>query len=262
MSSYDLLPVPSSNTSGEPRRSLDSIDLDYPSLRLMMHDNSDFTENPNTGGLAHVPLRSSTIAPVRTISASDPTNEKGAKAATFEVLPPIRKRSVLIDWWEEIASVTFASMCLALTLTVLLYMDNKAMRNWKLHIQPNSLVALLATLARAALIFPLSECVGHLKWVYFERPRSLAHMHQFDIASRGPTGAFKFLYKAKATSLLASFTAAVIILLLLFQPFVQQTIVISSRFAPKETGVAVATMTTTWWLNQSTYHEHGIPRCK
>jgi hypothetical protein len=135
-----------------------------------------------------------------------------------------------------------------LALIVLLYMDDRSLADWRLRVQPNTIIAFLSTLIRATLIYPLSECIGHLKWVFFEKPRSLNFMHTFDIASRGPLGAFNFLWKARFASPLTSSAAFATILLLLFQPLMQQKIVFSTRPALMSNETATVTRTTAWKL--------------
>ncbi|KAF2622936.1 hypothetical protein BU25DRAFT_414706 [Macroventuria anomochaeta] len=165
-------------------------------------------------------------------------------------------RSVFTDWWEELVSVAIGLVCTFSAITILAYMDRRSMRDWRLPIQPNSLVALLATLTRAALVYPVSECIGHLKWVYFERPRPLNFMNAFDIASRGPLGTSKLLWTTRLGSPLASCASLVIIILLLFQPFMQQAIEVSSRLAPLSNETALAARTTTWWLQLNPWMEN------
>ncbi|KAH7113907.1 hypothetical protein B0J11DRAFT_585100 [Dendryphion nanum] len=100
------------------------------------------------------------------------------------------------------------------------------MARWTLPIQPNSLVAILSTIAKSSVLIPLAECIGQLKWTYFERPAAtrLDHMQAFDEASRGPWGAMIFLWKIRGTAALASGGAFITILMLGFEPFTQQVI--------------------------------------
>ncbi|KAF2875202.1 hypothetical protein BDV95DRAFT_459597, partial [Massariosphaeria phaeospora] len=52
-----------------------------------------------------------------------------------------------------------------------------------------SLVVVFSTIVKTALLFLLAECLGQLKWMYFEkRPRTLNNLEIFDGASRGPWG--------------------------------------------------------------------------
>ena len=133
--------------------------------------------------------RSLLIVPEATTPSNaitDVNNPRPEPAASYETpklqpgkdIPPsdTRARSIYLDWWEEIAYIITSIVCIVLALTVLLYMNNQSMNSWKLRIQPNTVVALLATLTRATLIFPLVKCLGHLEWTFFEQPRTLDFM--------------------------------------------------------------------------------------
>lgn len=111
-------------------------------------------------------------------------------------------------------------------------MDGKPMWKWTLPIQPNSLVAVFSTIAKSALLYPLAECLGQLKWVYFKKPRVLSQMQTFNAACRGPWGATVFLWKTKGTVMLASMGALITIFMLGFEPFAQQVIQFSSQLTP------------------------------
>jgi hypothetical protein len=158
----------------------------------------------------------------------------------------LSKPSLFRDWGEEIASVVFSLICTSLAFAVLFYMDSRSLAEWKLQIQPNTAIAILSTLTRASLIFPLSECIGQSKWLFFEKSRSLHSMQTFDSASRGPMGAIVFLWKARFAAPLTTGAAIVTFLLLLFQPFMQQTIVYSSRPAPISQEIAAVTRAIQW----------------
>lgn len=162
-----------------------------------------------------------------------------------------RKRWPLLSgWWWETGSLVLCIISMALSATVFLCMADKPLRTWRLPIQPNSLIAVFSTITKAALLFPLSECIGQLKWGFFRQPRRLSDMHAFDIASRGPWGATVFLWETNAiASPLASVGAAVTILLLAFEPFMQQVIVFESRIAPLHNITTAAVSTTKSWPN-------------
>ncbi|KAI4648607.1 uncharacterized protein J4E78_008670 [Alternaria triticimaculans] len=112
-------------------------------------------------------------------------------------------------------------------------MDGRPMRDWRLPIQPNSLIAVFSTIAKSALLVPLAECIGQLKWTYFQTPQSkpVNRLYDFDVATRGPWGAFTFVYKLrlKKSAALASFGAALTILSLGFEPFTQQVLRVYSK---------------------------------
>jgi hypothetical protein len=112
-------------------------------------------------------------------------------------------------------------------------MDGKPMRDWRLLIQPNSLIAVFSTIAKSALLVPLSECIGQLKWIYFQTPQAkpVRRLDHFDLATRGPWGSFIFLFqlRLRKSAALASFGAALTILSLGFEPFTQQVLRVYSK---------------------------------
>lgn len=146
-----------------------------------------------------------------------------------EVHRTVLQRVIHFGWWWETGSAILAVVCTALIVAILFAMDGKSVNDWKIMIQPNSLVAVFSTIAKSSLLFPLAECMGQLKWAYFERPRKVSEMQIFDMASRGPWGSLQLLWTTKGRAMLASLGAVVTILMLAFEPFAQQVIVFSTR---------------------------------
>ena len=176
--------------------------------------------------------------------------------------PRATNRSILLEWWEEILSIAIAVLCTALSGAVLAYMDGRSLSDWGFRLQPSTLIALLATITRAALMYPLAECLGNLKWKYFERPRTLVHLQTFDAATRGPLGAAKYLWALPIHSPLATLVALLTLLLLLFQPFAQQTINLASRAAPMLNETAYAYRATKWNMSSVDFQSPSNEPCK
>lgn len=149
-------------------------------------------------------------------------------------------------WWWELGSILLAIVCTVLTMSVLLYMDGRRLTDWKLKISPNTVVSALSTLSKSALLYPVAECLGQLKWMYFEKPRPLDRIQALDAASRGPWGATVSLWKAGSTAKLASVGAIVTIVMLAFEPFTQQVIGVTSRNAPIEGEEGFVTRSVAW----------------
>jgi hypothetical protein len=156
------------------------------------------------------------------------------------------RRSIVFDWWKEMLSVTVAVACTASSVLVLVYMNGRSLSEWQFRLQPNTFIALLATITRATLIHPLAECLGYLKWRFFESPRTLTHLQTFDEASRGPLGSLKYLWTLPIHSPIATCATLMTTLLLLFQPFAQQTINFASRVAALPDETAHAFRATKW----------------
>jgi len=196
------------------------------------------------------------------VCSLDSNLEQPATTPAFQRWSILRrsKRAFFFDWWDELLSMTIGVVCTALAIAILAYMQNRAQTDWKLPIQPNSLIAVFATLSRMAMIYPLSEFLGHLKWGYFASIKPLSMMHAFDVASRGPIGSIKFLWKCRASSLLGSCAALLTILLLAFQPFMQQSLNSSTRLVPIPSSRARVTGATTWLTDIGPQHEDHIAR--
>lgn len=190
-----------------------------------------------SAGYAAVPM-SDPASEYRNLPQNGPTmsanrsSEKLVKRSSYQKWSQIAMKP-RFGWWWEAGGLLLASICMSLIIAILSYMDQKPLIDWKLPIQPNSLVAVFSTIAKSALLVPIADCLGQLKWVYFEsvNARNLSQIQVFDEASRGPWGAFVFLSKLRRRSipLLASLAAITTILLLAFEPFAQQVIEYPSR---------------------------------
>jgi hypothetical protein len=124
-------------------------------------------------------------------------------------------------WWLETASGLAALCFVAAIVGILVYVDRKPLKEFQM-VRPNTLVATFSNFFKALLMFPLAECMGQLKWIYFEKTRPLSQIKRFDDASRGPMGATLMLWDVKGRALLASLGALVTVLLLAFEPFAQR----------------------------------------
>ncbi|KAF2796181.1 hypothetical protein K505DRAFT_1967 [Melanomma pulvis-pyrius CBS 109.77] len=166
-------------------------------------------------------------------------------------------RVISMGWWWEVASAFLGIICTSLIVAILFSMDGKSIENWRLPIQPNSLVAVFSTIAKSALLYPLAECIGQLKWEYFDTTtaKPLSQLYAFDTASRGPWGAFKFTWSTRGRALLASMGAAITVLMLAFEPFTQQVIAFSARNVLLHNETANVLVTNTWFQTDKSDYE-------
>lgn len=67
---------------------------------------------------------------------------------------------------------------------------------------------------------PVAEGISELKWVWFAKPRLLSDMDEFDLASRGPRGSFRFIFRLPQNKL-ACLGAMITLLSLGLDPFTQ-----------------------------------------
>ncbi|KAK3345783.1 hypothetical protein B0T25DRAFT_520344 [Lasiosphaeria hispida] len=157
-------------------------------------------------------------------------------AATPALEPPILKSDtqsapvhapslwgLLWAWrWETLSSVvSVASM--ALVLSILANINDMALSDWPLPIQPNSLIAICTTLGKSAMMVLVASCISQLKWKYFaHRPRPLHHLQTIDDASRGPWGSLVVLFSGPTRSWVISGFAFAAIVSLGIEPSAQQ----------------------------------------
>lgn len=88
--------------------------------------------------------------------------------------------------------------CVTANVSLLLYYDGKKQpENIMKGITLNAFVAVFSAVAKAALILPVSEAIGQLKWIWFRDGRRLYDFHAFDNASRGPLGSVLLLGTTK-----------------------------------------------------------------
>ena len=126
-------------------------------------------------------------------------------------------------WAWELAALGAATGLVAAIFAILAHFQGQQLPSWPFQINLNTLVSLLATIMRALLVFPVASVIGQSKWLWYHRNRPLAHMNDFDQASRGPTGSLKLLFTAP-TSLYGVVGALVTICSFAIGPFIQQAI--------------------------------------
>ncbi|KAF5493987.1 hypothetical protein CGCF413_v010401 [Colletotrichum fructicola] len=109
--------------------------------------------------------------------------------------------------------------------------DENPLDAWPLAISPNTIVAVLTTVARTALLVPLGSSISQLKWRHlFLKARPLEHLQLFDSASRGPWGSILMIRHLLLQSKLACALSLVIILTLAVSPSAQQILEYPSLF--------------------------------
>lgn len=90
------------------------------------------------------------------------------------------------SWVWEIGSVTLAVVGLVLLVIFLVKINGTPYANWRYTASPNTVVSIIVTVTKAALLVPVSSCLGQLKWNLFQNSAPLYHMQAIDEASRGP----------------------------------------------------------------------------
>jgi hypothetical protein len=111
---------------------------------------------------------------------------------------------------------------------LLYYLHDQSFNKWPPGL---TIITVLSKVASGALILPISEAIGQLKWTWFhgKKSRDAFDFEIFDKASRGAWGSFMLLCRTKGKSL-AALGALLTVLLLAIDTFFQQVTDLPERW--------------------------------
>ena len=117
-----------------------------------------------------------------------------------------------------------ALVSLAIILCLLAVFNNQPLSSFHSRLTLNTLLSGLAQLGQTALLWPVASCISQLGWItYRKRDGAIEGLEAFDQASRGLMGSVKLILK-RPRIFLVYLGAVSTLLLLLFGPFVQQSV--------------------------------------
>lgn len=212
----------------------------YPYSFHPLGDQSESSDQPQPGP------DTATVQSHQSEKPQSPSNSTGESAShkeepnpnsdTLDQTPKTRKRFDFTgSWLWEIGGATLSNICIALLIAFLKYVDRTAYASWEYRLSPNAIISIIMTIAKAAMLVPVSACLSQLKWNQYQVQKPLYNMQILDQASRGPLGAFEVLWNV--TPNLATVGALLMILSVAIDPFAQQILKFPSRtvFALNET---------------------------
>ncbi|KAL5333535.1 hypothetical protein BJX70DRAFT_380753 [Aspergillus crustosus] len=130
----------------------------------------------------------------------------------------------LDTWFWEVVALFLSLSCYIAILSLLFVYDQKQSPKLPSGITLNTIVSILSTGSKSSLIFSMSSGIGQLKWIGVRKQRiRLNDIQLADDAGRGPLGSFFILMRYKGRSIVC-IGAAVIVLALAYDPFMQQII--------------------------------------
>lgn len=125
--------------------------------------------------------------------------------------------------------MVFSLLCFVAIICILAAFKGKTRPDFAYGFTLNAIVSILATASKSSLTYMIGECIGQLKWIWFyQKERQLDQIQLFDSASRGPLGSLFVIMQHKGQSIV-SLGALVTILVLTFDPFVQQILMYPTR---------------------------------
>lgn len=189
------------------------------------------------------------LAKPPSIEVYSPVNEKSDPESNFAQRVEERlwrysaSGNILKRWLLEIISWLFSALCMAAVIGVLIYLKDKPLAKWHLSkhtpLTLNAFISILSKMAGAALLLPVSEALGQLKWSWFlEHSKQMWDFEIFDNASRGPWGSMLLLIRTKVRAL-AAVGAIIMLASLALDPFFQQVVDFPDRWALQNTSSAI-----------------------
>jgi hypothetical protein len=187
------------------------------------------------------------------------------KPPSIEVSPPVHEKSedgpniaqrieetlwrysasgnILKRWLLEVVSWLFSAVCMAAVIGVLIRLKDEPLSKWalaeKTGLTLNAYISILSKMAGAALILPVSEALGQLKWSWFlEHSKQMWDFEIFDNASRGPWGSLLLLIRTKGRAL-AALGALIMLCSLALDPFFQQVVDFPDRWTLQDLSSAI-----------------------
>jgi hypothetical protein len=114
-------------------------------------------------------------------------------------------------------------------------LKDQPLRKWPLGL---TAITILSKISSVALILPISEAIGQLKWSWFHEKESkdAFDFEIFDKASRGAWGSVLLLFRTSGKSL-AALGALLTVLLLAIDTFFQQVTNLPERWIPRGEGL-------------------------
>ena len=133
---------------------------------------------------------------------------------------------VLKDWWLEILSCIITVAALIAIVAIIYPYQAQPLPQWPYSISINTLIAVMATIMKAAMLLITAEGLSQLKWSWFQKrqQRPLLDLAKYDMASRGPLGSIRLLFTLRHQHVIASIGAVITITALAIDPFAQQIV--------------------------------------
>jgi len=146
--------------------------------------------------------------------------------------------NIMERWLLEIVSWLISAICMGAIIAVLVVLRNQPVAKWpftNMGLTLNAFVSILSRIAGAALLLPVAEAIGQLKWSWFIKgdSKKMWDFEMFDNASRGPWGSLLLLIHTKGKTI-AALGALVTLFALALDPFFQQVVVFPERWTLQE----------------------------
>lgn len=185
-----------------------------------------------------------------------------SEISSKKVQKPLRRATWLDSWLFEWITLVFSVSCFVTIAVILWVYDGKVRPELGHDLSLNAIISALATGCKSALVLVIGEAICQLKWLWFQSPRrrdgqQLIDIQRYDAASRGPLGSLMIVFHHRAQSLV-SLGAIIVVLLLAFEPFMQQIISYPALATVDESSSALASAPQLRSFYPTTVHESEL----
>jgi hypothetical protein len=151
--------------------------------------------------------------------------------------------NIVERWLLEIISWLISAICMGAIIAVLVVLRDQPVTKWPLTnvgLTMNAFVSILSRVAGAALLLPVAEALGQLKWSWFIKGNSkkMWDFEMFDNASRGPWGSLLLLIHTRGKTI-AALGALVTLFALALDPFFQQVVIFPEKWTLQQTNSSI-----------------------
>lgn len=112
-----------------------------------------------------------------------------------------RENCIQLPWLWESLSIAVATLAITAIVITLILRRDRPLPDWPSAITINALIAVFTAIFKACLLMPITEGIGQLKWLWYQKPRPLRYMEQWDLASRGTSPSSCFLLSQRVIPL-------------------------------------------------------------
>ncbi|KAI0914165.1 hypothetical protein F4823DRAFT_638255 [Ustulina deusta] len=164
------------------------------------------------------------------ISSNETASLRPREASPSVYKSEAQKKTEKWWWWWEVGASLLSMITIGLVVPILKMIDDRPLDAWRYSIRPNSLISILTTISKSAMMALTASCLSQLKWDHFQySPNPLDHLQIYDEASRGPWGSFLLLCTGRLRVVTAWGLALVTLFALAVEPSAQQILETSTR---------------------------------
>ncbi|KAK5054421.1 hypothetical protein LTR84_001311 [Exophiala bonariae] len=143
-----------------------------------------------------------TIPPFPGHEAPPSTKRQNRRMTTWE--------TYIDRWWLKELSAWLVSLSAICAIAAILHTyDDQKVPNWQysinlsrqqsdFHITINSLVSIIATVFKTALLIPVIASMSQLKWLWFQKQHRLIDFHSIEAANRGGWDSLVLIWRLRA----------------------------------------------------------------